>query len=171
MRKSAALIALAMLAGGCSLFKGIRTDAPAYREPNSTAPWGTWVLRTPDSTAFVGADNVQLALSPGTFTLVATYPTSPAIRVSGTADLSDRGVLTLTPQTSLMNAPTGRSLRFAAGQPISLLASASGNTLVFSPEHRNLDPTPSSVWHKFDAAKEAGLVKKTTTAIPDSAHP
>ena len=170
MRKTTTIIGLALLAGGCSWFK--TGPAPGYREPNTTAVWGTWVLRTPDSTAFVGADNVQLALSPGTFQLVAEYPSSPTVRISGVADLSDRGVLTLTPETSVSaSAPTGRALRFSAGQPISLLASASGNTLVFSPEHRNLDPTPSSVWHKFNAAKEAGMVRKTATAVRDSSRP
>jgi len=170
MRKTATMIGLALLAGGCSWFR--TGPAPGYREPNTTAVWGTWVLRTPDSTAFVGADNVQMALSPGSFQLVAEYPSSPTVRISGVASITDRGVLTLTPESSLSaNAPTGRSLRFNAGQPISLLASASGNTLVFSPEHRNLDPTPSSVWHKFDAAKEAGMVRKTATALRDSSRP
>ena len=170
MRKIGTMIGLALLAGGCSWFK--TGPAPAYREPNTTAVWGTWVLRTPDSTAFAGADNVQLQLSPGTFQLVAEYPSAPTVRISGGVDVSDRGVVTLTPQSSVSaNAPAGRALRFVAGQPISLLASASGNTLVFSPEHRNLDPTPSSVWHKFDAAKEAGMVRKTAKALRESSRP
>src|SRR5689334_20369061 len=76
MKRIAALLALATLMGGCGFIHrtfGIRTEAPAYREPTSTAVWGTWVLRTPDSTAFAGANNVQLALSPGSFSLVAEY--------------------------------------------------------------------------------------------------
>jgi len=170
MRRIGTMIGLALLAGGCGWFK--TGPAPAYREPNTTAVWGTWVLRTPDSTAFAGADNVQLQLSPGAFQLVAEYPSSPTVRISGAVDVSDRGVVTLTPYSSVSaSVPTGRALRFNAGQPISLLASASGNTLVFSPEHRNIDPTPSSVWHKFDAAKEAGMVKKTATALRDSTKP
>jgi len=175
MKRIAALLALSTLMGGCGFIHrtfGIRTEAPAYREPTSTAVWGTWVLRTPDSTAFRGADNVQLALDPGSFSLVAYYPNAPTVRISGTANMTDHGVLTLIPQSSVStNTPMGGSLRFSAGQPIALLASASGNTLVFSPEHRNLDPTPSSVWHKFDAAKEAGLVGKATNAIRDSSRP
>jgi hypothetical protein len=174
MKRIAALLALGTLVGGCGFMKRTfgRAEGPAYREPNSTAVWGTWVLRTPDSTAFVGASNVQLVLNPGTFTLVATYPNAPTVNISGVADLSDRGVLTLTPQSSVSsNAPMGRALRFSAGQPVSLLASASGNTLVFSPEHRNLDPTPSSVWNKFDAAKEAGLVGNAARAVRDSSRP
>jgi hypothetical protein len=165
MRRIAALLVLAALLGGCGFLKrtfGIRSSS-AYREPGTTAVWGNWVLRTPDSTAFVGAENVQLALNPGTFTLTAVYP-ARTMSISGTASLSDRGVLTLVPSTTPTGTTaTGRSLNFMQGQPIALLASAAGNTLVFSPEHRETDPTPSSVWHKMDAAKEAGLLKRTAS--------
>jgi len=44
-----------------------------------------------------------------------------------------------------------------AGQTIQVLASAADNTMVFaSPEGMN--PTPSSVWHRVDKAREAGQV-------------
>ena len=169
MRRISALLALAVLVGGCGTIKrtfGVH-DSPAYREPTSTAVWGTWVLRTPDSTSFIGADNVVLALNPGSFTLTANYPNRQPMSISGTATMSERGVLTLVPNQSVTAASAaGRSLAFTSGQPISLLASASGNTLVFSPEHRETDPTPSSVWHRIDAARAAGMLRGT--AMKDS---
>lgn len=167
MTRIAALLALTALIGGCSSFGGA---TPGYREPGTTAVWGAWTLRTPDSTAFAGADDVQLLLSPGTFALSATYPNSAPIHVSGSATMSERGVLTLVPRSSVEREATGlRSLSFLAGEPISLLASASGGTLVFSPEHRDADPTPSSVWHRTEAARAAGFVK-SAVALPDSSR-
>jgi hypothetical protein len=48
------------------------------------------------------------------------------------------------------------------GKPISLLASAAGSTLLFKPPHEDVDPSPSSIWHKQSAAAEAGRVTKTS---------
>lgn len=164
MRRISALLALAILAGGCGTMKRMfgSGSSPAHNEPNSTAVWGTWVLRTPDSTSFVGANTVELALNPGAFRLTAVYP-DRQMSVSGTASMSERGVLTLVPSGSVAPAAAGRSLNFMSGQPISLLASAAGNTLVFSPEHRETDPTPSSVWHRIDAARAAGMLRGTAS--------
>lgn len=163
MSRIAALCALTAVFGGCTSFGG----APAYREPGTTAVWGTWSLRTPDSTAFAGAEEVQLALSPGTFTLVATYPNAAPIRVAGSASMNERGVLTLVPESTTGGPPGPGAIPLLAGQPISLLASASGGTLVFSPEQRDPGPTPSSVWHRTEAARAAGLARGGA-ALPDT---
>ncbi len=167
MRKTVALVALAAVVGGCSMFKRtFGTNAYHYGEPGTTAIYGTWVLRSPDSTSFVGANEVQLTLEPGTFRVAAAYPGRSPLIVSGTAHVTDTGVLMLTP-TSTVNEPIqGRSLNFVAGTPIALVASAAGNTLVFAPANREIDPTPSSVWHRLQAAEKAGL----TTAQSDSAR-
>ena len=160
MKRITALAAVAALIGGCKSLGG----TPGYREPGTTAVWGTWVLRTPDSTAFVGAQNVELSLSPGTFALTAIYPNSAPVHITGSATMTGNGVLTLVPQTGTSTAATtGRSLQLTAGAPVSVLASASGNTLVFSPEHREVDPTPSSVWHRVEAARAAGIMKGSTS--------
>lgn len=159
MRRIAALAMLTVALGGCSMMHRMfgTKDAPAYAGPNSTAVWGTWVLRSPDSTSFVGAQQVQLDLQPGSFSLTADYPGRSPVVVSGTASLTGTGLMTLVPSSGLENPIAGRSLNFISGQPIALLASAAGNTLVFAPANRDADPTPSSIWHRLAAAEKAGL--------------
>lgn len=164
MRKTVALIALAALASGCGMLKRtFGTKGYNYDEPGSTAIYGTWLLRSPDSTSFVGANEVLLTLEPGTFRVSASYPGRAPLVVDGSAHMTDTGVLMLTPSSSVADPQRGRALNFVAGSPISLVASAAGNTLVFAPANRTVDPTPSSIWNRLDAARAAGLAAGVDT--------
>ena len=161
MRKIIALMALAAAVAGCGTLRktfGLKDSSPAHREPTTTSPFGDWVLNEPDSTAFVGASLVEMNLTPATFTITATYPTGPVV-INGTASLApEGGLLTLTPQSGTMSAAgRGRLLTMNVGEPITLLASAAGNTLVFAPPTRGT-ALPSSVWHRKNAAKAAGII-------------
>ena len=160
MRRTLGAFAGLMLLAGCGFFHktlGLKSSTPEYASPSTTSIYGDWVLASaPDSTAFAGAREVRLALQPGTFTITADYPSQPALVVSGTASLADDGTLTLTPSAG--TAARQGALAMVAGQPLSLLASAAGNTLVFKPPtDRAMEP--SSVWHKYEKAKQAGTVK------------
>jgi hypothetical protein len=166
MRRILALAVLAASLAGCSTFKrtfGIKDTAPAHREPRTTSIYGDWVLANPDSTAFAGARTVQLHLDQSSFAISANYPSENPISVRGSAATMEGGLLTLTPTTGL-TATSDRwtSLHFTLNRPITVLASAAGNTLVFSPPQRN-DATPSSVWYRLNAAQAAGKVPATTT--------
>ena len=158
-RTLGALVGL-MLLSGCGFFHktlGLKSSTPEYSTPGTTSIYGDWVLASaPDSTAFAGAREVRLALQPGTFTITADYPTQAALVVTGTAALAEDGTLTLTPSAG--TAARQGALAMQAGQPLSLLASAAGNTLVFKPP-TDRTTEPSSVWHKYDKAKQAGTVK------------
>lgn len=169
MRKTVALLTLTMLLSGCSFLK--RTfSGPGYKQPTTTAVVGDWLLRTPDSTSFVGADQVRLALEPGTFVITANYPAAEPVVIRGTVNIADDGVVTFMPGSGVSDPSSDRhAFRFVAGTPIELRASASGNTLVFAPANQLLDPTPSSVWHRYEAAQAAGLV--TARAAPDTMRP
>jgi hypothetical protein len=161
MRRTLGALVGLMLLAGCGFFKktlGLKSGTPEYSTPNTTSIWGDWVLASaPDSTAFAGARQVRLELQPGTFTITADYPAQSAVMVTGSATLSDEGTLTLTPSAGTASGSRG-SLVMVAGQPLSLLASAAGNTLVFKPP-MDRSWEPSSVWHKYDKAKQAGTVK------------
>jgi hypothetical protein len=157
-----ALVALAVagLLVGCrrGQFK-LAEEPPAHREPTTTSIYGDWVLATPtDSTAFVGARLVEMTLDRNRFVLTATYPSSPAVVVRGTVSEGEGGVLTLTPQTSTQGVPHSAALVLVAGQPVTVLASAAGNTMVFSTPTGITPADPSSVWHRKEAAKAAGQV-------------
>jgi hypothetical protein len=122
----------------------------------STSPYGHWVLATPiDSTAFAGATQVELVLTPGSFNLTAAYPDRPRLAIDGRAEFADGGMLTLVPANGETE---GASVGFPAGQPYTRMASASGATLVLAPPAARV-PLPSSVWHRLDAARAAGLVR------------
>ena len=158
----AALVAstAAGLLGACrgGQFK-IAEDPPAHREPTTTSIYGDWILATPiDSTAFAGARMVEMRLDQTTFVLTATYPSSPASIVRGTVLAGDGGVLTLTPQSSTQGTPHSAALVLVAGQPVTVLASAAGNTMVFSTPTGVTPNDPSSVWHRKAAAQAAGTV-------------
>ena len=160
MRRTLGAFAGLMLLAGCGFFHktlGLKSSTPEYASPSTTSIYGDWVLASaPDSTAFAGAREVRLALQPGTFTITADYPSQPALVVSGTASLADDATLSLTPSAG--TAARQGALAMVAGQPLSLLASAAGNTLVFKPPtDRAMEP--SSVWHKYEKAKQAGTVK------------
>lgn len=120
----------------------------------STSPYGHWVLATPlDSTAFAGATQVELVLAPGSFNLSAAYPNRPRLAIDGSAALANGGLLTLVPSSG-----SGATVGFTQGQPFTRLASASGATLVLAPPSASV-PLATSVWHRLEVARAAGLVK------------
>ena len=122
----------------------------------STSVLGHWVLATPiDSTAFAGAEQVDLVLANATFALTVAYRNRAPLLVSGTASLADGGVLTLTPTADL---PEASAIGFAAGRPLTRVVTASGSTLVLAPPTAKV-PVPSSVWIRLDAARVAGIAR------------
>ncbi len=137
---------------------GVKDSAPAHVEPRTTSVMGTWVLATPaDSTAFAGATSVELTMQPSRFAIVAAYPSGDAVNIAGSLTVSDAGLVTLTPESGSQRASSGM-LVMTIGRPVSLRASAAGNTLVFAaPQDRS--PEPSSIWYKKAASIQAGPAK------------
>jgi hypothetical protein len=125
-------------------------SARARTSPETTNIYDDWVLATPvDSTAFAGAERVELSLTTATFTITATYPGAGTVVVSGSSGRrQDDGPLLLVPR-SITRA--GGSLQTHAGltvgDTLALLASASGNVLVFAPPDGQ-PGQPSSIWHR-----------------------
>ena len=161
LARPAACAALALSALGASTgcshnTISLASDPPAHREPTTTSIYGDWVLATPfDSTAFAGASAVELTLDRSSFVITATYPNAAPLEVRGSAAADQSGVLTLTPQTGTR--PSARTaLALVPGRPVTVLASAAGNTMVFSPPNGVTAADPSSVWHRKEAAKAAG---------------
>lgn len=170
MRQTFALVLLTVTLAGCGFFRknlGIKDEAPAHREPTTTSIFGTWVLRDPDSTAFAGARQVELDLQPSSFVITARYPTGAPIVVRGTAGLDGTGLLTLTPQAGAdPSFSRWRGIQLQPGQPLALLASAAGSTLVFARPigaNESFAVDPTSVWHKKIAAEAAGMVERDST--------
>ena len=166
MRRLIALLAFVALAAGCHQRATVLTDSsPAHVDPNSTSILGDWVLSTdPDSTAFIGARLVELKLEPASFILRVHYGAggSPLV-ASGTAALApNTGLLTLTPQSVVQGASMGRQAGLAPGQPITVMTSAAGGTMLFAPAGGSLG-LPSSVWHRMEAARAAGILSAGTT--------
>ena len=159
MRRTVLALALLATLPACSLFRKAKlTDStPAHTPAQSSTPFGEWVLFTdPNQTAFAGARRVELSLTPSDFKMVAIYPAGDRVVITGPATITPSGLLTLLPQNATAMASGGRP-PILAGQTIQVLASAADNTMVFaSPEGMN--PTPSSVWHRVDKAREAGQV-------------
>jgi hypothetical protein len=172
MRKTAllrSLLVVGALAGCNSLNNGFRLgeDPPAHKEPETTSVYGDWVLATPaDSTAFAGASLVELRLDRSAFVVTATYPGATPAVVRGSVTAASGGALTLTPATSTRGGPTRSALVLVAGQPVTVLASAAGNTMVFSPPAGVTAADPSSVWHRKDAARAAGTVPASAVGKP-----
>ncbi|MGQ0713500.1 MAG: hypothetical protein ACT4PJ_07185 [Gemmatimonadaceae bacterium] len=159
MRRTVLALALLAAIPACSLFrKGKLTDStPAHTPAQASSPFGEWVLFTdPDSTAFVGARRVELRLTPSDFRMVAAYPAGDQVVITGAATVTPAGLLTLLPQ-SVTAMASGSRPPILAGQMIQVLASAADNTMVFAPPSE-IAPTPSSVWHRIDKAREAGQV-------------
>ena len=128
----------------------------ALEGSQSTSVLGHWVLATPiDSTAFVGAEQVDLVLANQSFALTVAYRGRAPLLVSGTASLGDGGLLTLTPSASAVEAA---AVGFVAGRPLTRAVTASGSTLVLAPPTATV-PVPSSVWVRLDAARIAGLAR------------
>ena len=168
MRRIAAFVLVAWVATGCGFFRktfGISDSSPAHQEPQTTSIWGDWVLASSaDSTGFAGAQRVELSLNPGTFELQAYYPNG-AFTVTGTAAITEDGLLTLTPsaQTGEL-AGTWRALAMRPGRTVAVLASAAGGSLVFSPDENAV--RVSSVWHRQEAAARAGIGGDSSPARP-----
>ena len=159
MRRTVLALALLAALPACSWFRKAKlTDStPAHTPAQSSSPFGEWVLFTdPNQTAFVGARRVQLSLTPSTFRMVAVYPAGDQFVATGGATVTPSGLLTLTPENVTMTASGGRP-PILAGETIQVLASAADNTMVFAPAV-GMAPTPSSVWHRIDKAREAGQV-------------
>jgi len=154
------VLATGTLLSACSGFRR-GNDPPPYRSPSSTSIYGDWVLSSPiDSTAFAGASSVEMTLDQTSFSITANYPGRTSQRVMGSASTSDGGILTLVPQSGGTDATMSRrSMAFTPGQPISLIASAAGASLVFKPPQET-DPTPSSTWAKRSKAEAAGRIGK-----------
>jgi hypothetical protein len=164
-----ALVLLASLPACSLLRKGRLTDsAPAHTPAQTSSPFGQWVLFTdPNQTAFAGARRVELNLEPTSFRMVAVYPAGDQVVITGPASITPSGLLTLMPQSTTTMASGGRP-PILAGQMIQVLASAADNTMVFAPP-QGMAPTPSSVWHRVEKAREAGqLPVPARTAGADS---
>ena len=159
-RAAPGLVALLLLAGcNPSRFKLAEEEAPAHREPATTTVYGDWVLATPtDSTGFAGARTVEMSLAPTSFVLTASYPGAAPTVVRGTVKEGVAGLLTLTPETGTRGTPHQQALVLVAGQPVTVLASAAGNTMVFSTPAGVSPHDPSSVWYRKDAARAAGTI-------------
>ncbi|MFN2400504.1 MAG: hypothetical protein ABR543_17985 [Gemmatimonadaceae bacterium] len=146
--------------------------APAYTEPQTTSVFGDWVLsESPNATAFRGAQLVAMNLTATTFRITIHYPTeaTPLVISGATGRSSTGGLLTLTPG-SISDAGQGASARndFHVGSPITVLASAAGNTLVFADPYKTTQP--SSIWARREAAAAAGIID-TTTGRPPAKKP
>ena len=170
MRRTLGLVLLALTLSSCGFFRkslGVKDDAPAHREPTTTSIFGTWILREPDSTAFAGARLVELNLNPSDFVITAHYPTGAPIVVRGKAGVDETGLLTLIPQAGAdPSFSRWRGIQLQPGQPLSLIASAAGSTLVFARPigaNESFAVDPTSVWHKKIAAEAAGMVERDST--------
>lgn len=145
---------------------GVSDSDSGHREATSASIWGTWVLadrEEADPTAFAGAERVELELEPGRFAVTAFYPGGP-VAVRGTANMSEQGMLILTPAGEMAGDARSVSVQWRAlamepGRPISLLVSAADDALVFARDDRAL--RPSSVWHRKAGAIRAGTVSDT----------
>jgi hypothetical protein len=170
MRSTVLALALLATLPACSLFRKAKlTDStPAHTPAQNSSPFGEWVMFTnPEQTAFAGARRVELNLTPSSFRMVAIYPAGDQVVITGPASITPSGLLTLMPQSTTTMASGGRP-PILAGQTIQVLASAADNTMVFAPPH-GMAPTPSSVWHRVDKAREAGEVPvPARTAATDS---
>jgi hypothetical protein len=169
MRRTVLALTLLAWLPACSWFRKARlTDStPAHTPAQTSSPFGEWVLFTdPDSTAFVGAQRVDMSLTTTNFRMVAVYPAGNQLVINGTASITPSGLLTLIPQSVTAPASGTRS-PILAGEMIQVLASAADNTMVFAAP-TDVAPTPSSVWHRVDKAREAGQVPVSRTATRDS---
>ncbi|MDB4905625.1 MAG: hypothetical protein JWO05_409 [Gemmatimonadetes bacterium] len=163
MRRTATALLLTGLLAGCGMLKKTmgNLNGSYHKEPKVTAVWGDWVLHEPDSTAFIGAKRVDLALQPGAFTLTTNWRGRPSETVHGTATVSEEtGAVTLISQTGSTSVAG-----LTAGSSMTLDASAAGNTLVFAPVGGN-PHLPSSVWYRLDAAQAAGFLDDSTAIGP-----
>jgi hypothetical protein len=163
-----AVAGLAACRSGQSRRVDLKDSAPAYREPQTTSIFGEWVLsESPNATAFRGAQLVALSLAPTTFRITIHYPSeaTPLVITGNVAREGQSGLLTLTP-SSISEAGTGMAARndLHVGSPLSVVASAAGNTMVFANPYRTT--SPSSIWARREAAAAAGIIDTATGRPP-----
>ena len=159
MRKLALAALVLVSFSACKTFKRSSTSS-AHKEPKTTSIYGDWVLASSiDSTAFVGASQVEMSLEATVFRIVAHYPTGSSSVITGTISRTEEGLVTFVPQTGGGQTVAGRSWAFVPGQPLSYIASAAGGSLLFKPPHET-DPLPSSVWNRREQAEAAGRIPR-----------
>lgn len=163
------LLAFVALAGACSLKRRGRLEdrAPAHTPAQSASILGDWILATsPDSTGFVGARIVQLNLAPASFTITAHYAGQEPLRITGDAFADPSGgPLTLTPRTNSREQRGDTALVMRTGTPISVIATAADNSMLFA-DARGESIQPTSVWHRKAAAKAAGATVDPKVSKP-----
>jgi hypothetical protein len=146
-------------------------EVPEYPdEPKTVSVLGDWVLATrPDSTVFVGASQVELHIGMNEFTIQARYPGRSDVIIKGDVNTDGTtGPLQLVPRTMLGGAGGGAPpLAIVTGQPITMIASAAGQTLVFGSLDPGAPPNPSSVWHRREAARAAGTYEAAGKVEPE----
>jgi hypothetical protein len=156
MRSTVALLCTVVLLAGCSRTATLKESELVVAPARSASILGNWILANPGETQFVGAQDVELRLEPGAFTLVAQYPGAPMLVVDGTASFDPSGgLLTLTPRSTTRPASGGDAPLLPVGRPIAVLATAADNTMVFAVPGDAVR-APSSVWHRTSAARRSG---------------
>ncbi|MGI9075969.1 MAG: hypothetical protein ACR2G6_01400 [Gemmatimonadaceae bacterium] len=169
MNRTVALLAFIALASACNSLRRGRLEerTPAHTPAQSASIFGAWILATSsDSTAFVGARIVELNLSPGRFTLTAHYVAQPPLVITGDAFADPSGgPLTLTPRTNSRAQSGGTDLVMPVGTPVSVIATAADNSMLFA-SSRGESIQPTSVWHRKAAAKAAGQSVDPKVAKP-----
>lgn len=157
MRSAVVLLCTLVLAAGCSRRQATLSESEFVVTPaRSASILGSWILSNPDQTQFVGAQDVELRLEPGSFTLVAQYPGAPMLVVDGTATFDPNGgLLTLTPRSTTRAAGSGDAAILPVGRPLAVLATAADNTMVFA-QPGDAVGAPSSIWHRTSAARRTG---------------
>jgi hypothetical protein len=171
MRFAIGTLCTLLLLAGCTPRQATLSESEVVVAPaRSASILGSWMLSNPDSTQFVGARSVELRLEPGTFSLVADYQGSPLMAVDGEASFDPSGgLLTLTPRSSTRQADGRTNTLLPVGRPMTLLATAADNTMVFAQPGDALR-TPSSVWHRSSVARRTGanarLSQRDSVSVP-----
>jgi hypothetical protein len=174
MRKAIVAIALAGTVAGCGFFRktfGISDSSPAHSSPQTTSIWGNWVLGTPtDSTAFFGAQLVEMTLDESRFTITADYQTRPDVVITGgVSRAAAGGLVTLDPQSGLDQMGTGTYV-WRPGERVTLVASAAGDALLFALP-RDMTARPTSTWYRKEAAEKAGMIPPRSGREPNTTSP
>lgn len=173
MRRFPALLSLTLLVAACQPARErvVLRELPApVAGPKTVSVLGDWVLATsPDSTVFVGAKEVELRLNMTDFTIRARYPNSADVVITGDARTDgSAGPMQLVPRQVSASAASGAPpVALVPGQPITFIASAAGQTLVFGELDPEAAPVPSSVWHRVDAARAAGTYEAAGKVEPE----
>jgi hypothetical protein len=147
-------------------------EVPDYPdEPKTVSVLGDWVLATPaDSTVFIGANQVEMQIGMSDFTIRARYPGRSDVLITGdVATDGTAGPLQLIPRSVVAPTATGAPpVAIAVGTPIALIAGAAGQTLVFGTIDPGAPPNPTSVWHRREAARAAGMIEAAGSVEPET---